>query len=130
MWYRRTRGVDCVRRYDLMCHFTFQLTHTLACKGHKSSVHTHLNYLVIVSPPFVPSASSASATVRNLWRNDALSGNTDYTKVTVFDLENKFIAYSGAFSEGVREVVSQWDQIYILPNDGKVSLFSPAPAIP
>jgi hypothetical protein len=33
--------------------------------GHKLSVHTHLNYLVIVSPPFIPTASAASATVRN-----------------------------------------------------------------
>lgn len=90
--------------------------------GHKSSVHTHLNYLVIVSPPFVPTATSASATVRNLWRNESISGNADLTKVTVFDLENKFVAYSGAFQEGVRQVISQWDQIYILPNDGKVDL--------
>ena len=32
--------------------------------GSQSSVHTHLNYLVILSPPFIPSAS-ASVTVRN-----------------------------------------------------------------
>jgi vacuolar protein sorting-associated protein 11 len=44
------------------------------------------------------------------------------TKVTVFDLENKLLAYSGTFGEGVREVVSQWGMIYVLGNDGKVSL--------
>lgn len=64
--------------------------------------------------------------MRNLWRTDAAAANTDYTKVTVFDLENKFVAYSGAFQEGVREVISQWDQIYILPNDGKVCFSLPS----
>ena len=46
--------------------------------------------------------------------------NTDITKVTVFDPENKLVAFSGTFVQGVREVVSQWGDIYILSNDGKV----------
>jgi hypothetical protein len=89
--------------------------------GKKSSVHTHLNYLVIVSPPFTPSAASASATVRNLVATRAPDDSHEITKVTVFDLENKLVAYSGTFEEGVREVVSQWGMIYVLGNDGKVS---------
>ena len=48
--------------------------------------------------------------------------NTDITKVTVFDPENKLVAFSGTFAQGVREVVSQWGDIYILSNDGKVKL--------
>lgn len=47
---------------------------------------------------------------------------SEITKVTVFDLENKLVAYSGTFGEGVREVVSQWGKIYVLENDGKVCL--------
>ena len=50
---------------------------------------------------------------------------SDITKVTVFDLENKLVAYSGAFEEGVREVVSQWGKVYVLGNDGKVRLALP-----
>ena len=50
---------------------------------------------------------------------------SDITKVTVFDLENKLVAYSGAFEEGVREVVSQWGKVYVLGNDGKVRLAPP-----
>lgn len=38
----------------------------------------------------------------------------------MFDLENKFVAYSGTFVEGVRDVVSEWGNIYVLTNDGKV----------
>jgi hypothetical protein len=86
--------------------------------GSKSSVHTYLNYLVIVSPPFIPSASSASASVRNFACMTDLSAGSDITKVTGFDLENKLFAYSGMFEAGVREVVSQRWRILVLENDG------------
>ena len=89
-------------------------------KGPKSSVHTHLNYLVIVSPPFIPNSATPSATVRNFIARTPLPERTDVSKVTVFDLENKFVAYSGTFVEGVRDVISEWGHIYVLTNDGKV----------
>ena len=44
----------------------FLFSSKIYSKGHKSFVRTHSNYLVIVSPPFFPMASSTSATVRNL----------------------------------------------------------------
>ena len=47
----------------------------------------------------------------------------DIAKVTVFDPENKLVAFSGTFVEGVRQVVSQWGDIYVLSNDGKVGLW-------
>ena len=91
-------------------------------------MYTHTNYLVIISPPFTPTATSASATVRNFVARGQPPPNTDIAKVTVFDPENKLVAYSGTFPQGVREVVSQWGDIYILSNDGKVKLrFSPSP---
>lgn len=88
--------------------------------GHKSSIHSHLNYLVIVSPPFMATLANPSATVRNFARTQ--SSSTDVSKVTVFDLDNKFVAYSGTFEEGARTVFSQWGHIYVLTNDGKVML--------
>ncbi|KII88329.1 hypothetical protein PLICRDRAFT_688881 [Plicaturopsis crispa FD-325 SS-3] len=98
-----------------------------AYEGHKSSVHAHLNYLVIVSPPFVPSASAASATVRNFVARTTNAGDADITKVTVFDPENKLVAYSGAFTAGVREVISAWGQIYVVSNDGTLSCLEEKP---
>ncbi|KAJ7462780.1 hypothetical protein B0H11DRAFT_1815908 [Mycena galericulata] len=89
-----------------------------AYEGTKSFVRSHLNYLVIVSPPITPTASAAYRTVRNFAaRNPA---ETDITKVTVFDPENKIVAYSGAFTQGVREIISipEWGGVYILGNDG------------
>jgi hypothetical protein len=64
------------------------------------------------------SASHASATIRNFAARN--STGADITKLTVFDVENKFIAYSGTFTEGVRDVFSEWGQIFVLSNDGKV----------
>ncbi|KAF9476515.1 hypothetical protein BDN70DRAFT_839137 [Pholiota conissans] len=89
-----------------------------AYEGHKSSIYTHLNYLIIVSPPFFPTATSASATVRNLVARQPSATETDVTKVTVFDAENKLVAYSGTFKQGVREVISQWGMVYVLSSDG------------
>jgi vacuolar protein sorting-associated protein 11 len=40
----------------------------------------------------------------------------------VFDLENKFVAYTGTFTQGVRAVFSAWGNIFILGNDGSVSV--------
>ena len=96
--------------------------------GHKSSVHTHQNYLVIVSPPFFPTATAASATVRNFVARSTNPGETDITKVNVFDLENKLVAYSGTFKQGVKEVISQWGEIYVLATDGSVSFLSVFPS--
>lgn len=87
--------------------------------GHKASVHTHRNYLIIVSPPFVPSATAASATVRNFANSNGSTDSADVTKVVVFDLENKLVAYTG-MSDSIRDVFSAGGQIYILSNDGKV----------
>jgi hypothetical protein len=116
-------AVECTIRY------LYSVYVNLTCRiwlGPKITVTPYKNYLVIVSPPFFPSGTSASATVRNYVArapNPASVLQTDVSKVTIFDLENKFIAYSeSAFKEGIREVICQWGQIFILSNDGKVHL--------
>lgn len=94
-------------------------------RGYKSSTHTHLNYIVIVSPPSAPSAASHSATLRNfVARQPQVPDRSDVSKVTVFDIENKFVAYSGVFVNGVRAVFSEWDNIYVLTNGGEVRIAS------
>jgi vacuolar protein sorting-associated protein 11 len=83
----------------------------------------HQGYLVIVSPPIAAVPSAASATVRRFAMR-APEPVGEVTKVTVFDLENKFVAYSGAFSDGVRNVVSVFGSVYILSNSGQVRSLS------
>lgn len=105
-------------------------------EGSKSAISTFHNYIVITSPPFVPTASSHSATVRNFVREQraapssssstsasaaAFDTSTDIAKVTIFDPENKFVAYSGAFPEGVREVFYEWGDVFVLTNDSKLT---------
>ena len=109
-------------------------------EGAKSTISAYLSYIIIVSPPFIPTASSQSATVRNFVREQrtgqgapgaplsstsASSSNlelpTDISKITIFDPENKFVAYSGAFPEGVREVFCEWGEVFVLTNDSKLS---------
>lgn len=92
--------------------------------GPKSSIYTHRNYIVIVSPPFTPSASAASATVRNFVAKSGGPSGSDITKLTVFDPENQYVAHSGTFTEGVREVFSALGKLYALSNDGKVRINS------
>ena len=82
-------------------------------------MYAHRNYLVIVSPPFSPSAGAPSATVRNFVAKNS-DPTTDICKVVVFDLANKFVAYSGTYTDGIRDIFSSGGHVYLLSNDGKV----------
>ncbi|WVQ84353.1 hypothetical protein IAT38_006505 [Cryptococcus sp. DSM 104549] len=97
-----------------------------AYEGPKDAISVYKHNLIIKSPPFHPSASSASATVRhyvakNATNGDGPSGPTDIAKVTIFDLQNKLISYSGTYRDGVREVFCQWGGIYVYGGNGKIS---------
>ncbi|KAH7108049.1 hypothetical protein BKA62DRAFT_648793 [Auriculariales sp. MPI-PUGE-AT-0066] len=101
-----------------------------ACYAHdgsKSSIQAYNNYLVIVTPPFMPSAASNSATIRNFVARSAKATATDVSKVTVFDFENKIVAFSGPFQEGVRDVICAWGKIFVLSNDGKLTKLDEKP---
>ncbi|KAJ6519433.1 hypothetical protein C8R45DRAFT_951467 [Mycena sanguinolenta] len=89
-----------------------------AYEGNKSFIRSHLNYLVIVSPPITPTASAAFRTVRNFAARNTT--DTDITRVAVFDPENKIVGYSGTVTQGVRDIISipEWGGVYILSNDG------------
>ncbi|KAL0580217.1 Vacuolar protein sorting-associated protein 11 [Marasmius crinis-equi] len=97
-----------------------------AHEGQKASIHIHSAYIVIVSPPILPTGSAASATVRNIAR----VGDTEneITKVTVFDAANKLVAFTGPFKQGVRDVISApWGGLYILEDDGELTHLSEKP---
>ncbi|KAG1720883.1 hypothetical protein EDB19DRAFT_2044503 [Suillus lakei] len=85
-----------------------------AYEGYKSSIHTHLNYVIVVSPP--STVTSTSPATRKL-AAPAGGGDGDASRVTVFDMENKVVGYTGTFAEGVREVISEWGNVYILTNN-------------
>jgi len=105
------------------CHMCMLTSYS----GPKTSVHMHLNYLVIVSPPLTANATSASAMIRNFASQNMGASGTKVTKVTMFDLENKFVAHSKAFTEGVGEVFLQLGNTYVLSNNGKLSCLQEKP---
>ncbi|KAG1757831.1 hypothetical protein EDB19DRAFT_1891520 [Suillus lakei] len=87
-----------------------------AYEGYKSSIHTHLNYVIVVSP--TSTVTTTSPATRNL-AVPAGGGDGDASRVTVFDMENKVVGYTGTFVEGVWEVISEWGNVYILTNNGQ-----------
>ncbi|GAA5991450.1 hypothetical protein JCM10908_005710 [Rhodotorula pacifica] len=95
-------------------------------------------YLVIVTPPQTSSLASNSATIRNhAARSQGPSpaaGDDQVAKVTLFDPENKFVAFSGTFggnggdaggnlgteASGIKAVVEAWGAVSVLTETGKL----------
>lgn len=108
----------------------------LAYEGPKASIHSHGQSLVIVSPPFTPSANSNSGTVRRSAAvTDASTSSAQSAKVTVFDLTNKFLSHSAVYKHGVQHVItsspatnnnsaSGSTEIYLLLGDGSLTRLS------
>ncbi|CAG8474557.1 8204_t:CDS:10 [Ambispora leptoticha] len=96
-------------------------------EGTKTSVIWFKYYLIIVSPPVSQptrlTASTRSALSLGINNNTTPKSTPpayELTKVTIFDTVNKFIAYVGNFSQGVRTITYEWGAIYILGMDGKL----------
>lgn len=47
------------------------------------------------------------------------SSSSERQLLTIYDLDNKFIAYSASFDD-VIDVVAEWGSFYILTRDGKM----------
>jgi hypothetical protein len=65
--------------------------------------------------------------VRNYVSKAGANGDSDIAKVTILDLENKLVSYSGTFKQGVKAVFSQWAGTFVLENAGKVRPVSQYP---
>ncbi|CAG8480604.1 10621_t:CDS:10 [Diversispora eburnea] len=89
-----------------------------AYDGAKSSVTWFKSNLIIVSPPV--SQPTRLTTASRSGNSSQPSVPYEFTKVTIFDTANKFIAYMGTFSHGVRTITCEWGGIYILGMDGKL----------
>ncbi|WVN86410.1 uncharacterized protein L203_101574 [Cryptococcus depauperatus CBS 7841] len=93
-----------------------------AYEGPKLSVSVYRHNLIMISPPFHPTVSSAPTTIRQYAKfNGETTALADIATVTIFDLQNKIVSYSGTYRDGVRDVVCQWGAIYIYGDNGKLS---------
>ncbi|KAF8551497.1 hypothetical protein OG21DRAFT_1499077 [Imleria badia] len=117
-------------------------------EGRKSSLYTHLNYVVVVLPASTPTSvalpSSAAmktpgprqrklttdaSSLSNALSTGSANGvnDPDAARVVLIDMENKMIAYVGVFERGIRDVVSAWGSVYVLGNDGMVTRLAEKP---
>ena len=74
-------------------------------------------YIVVISPPTMEIQG-----IRNINPN-ILSPRPDaveQSRISILDLENKFIVHSGLITGGVKEVFSSWGNLYLLTTDGDV----------
>ncbi|KAL1924471.1 uncharacterized protein VTP21DRAFT_4125 [Calcarisporiella thermophila] len=93
-----------------------------AFEAPKSSLTCFKNYLIIVSPP-IYSAQKLDASTRkalSLSPPPSTTNSYDTTTVTIFDTQNKFIALTHEFPQGVRAVVCEWGYVYVITCDGKL----------
>lgn len=82
-----------------------------AFEGHKLIAHWFRGYLVIVSRDQKVSPKSEFTS--------RLSQSSDKQILNIYDLCNKFIAYSAVF-EDVVDVLAEWGSLYVLTRDGRV----------
>jgi vacuolar protein sorting-associated protein 11 len=75
------------------------------------------DYIVVISPPTIETKG-----IRSVLPN-ILSGRPDaveQSKISILDVENKFIVHSGSVIGGVKEVFSSWGSLYLITTDGEV----------
>ncbi|GBC08910.1 hypothetical protein RclHR1_08490004 [Rhizophagus clarus] len=90
----------------------------LAYEGTKSEVIWFKSNLIIVSPPAQSTRYTATSSTGS--SNQKNTSPFELTKVTIIDTANKFIAYMGTFSHGIRTICCEWGGVYILGMDGKL----------
>jgi hypothetical protein len=75
-------------------------------------------YLLVLSPPTMPTAANPSATIRNFARTT--NTTNDVSKVTILDVENKFIACTGALEGVVSDAWELGGKVGLAMGNGKV----------
>jgi len=75
------------------------------------------DYIAVISPPSVETKG-----LRNV-RQNILPGRPDaveQSRISILDVENKFIVHSGKVAGGVKHVFSSWGNLYLVSSDGQV----------
>jgi len=77
----------------------------LAYEGPKARLNSWGNYLLITSPP----------------TSTGLKNEPEQTRVIVFDLQNRFIAFNALFRGTVQHVWAEWGELYVLTSLAEVT---------
>jgi hypothetical protein len=62
-----------------------------------------------------------ASVVLTLWIDDAARSGPKQDVFTIYDLKNKFIAYTTTFTN-ISYIVSEWGSIFVLTRDGLVNV--------
>ncbi|KAK9481024.1 hypothetical protein V1514DRAFT_65848 [Lipomyces japonicus] len=89
--------------------------------GPKSNIFVYKGYLAIESPSNPPLDVNVQSTIRGIVGAIPTSDDPFHTaKFTIFDTDNKFIAYKGQFPGGVKGIFAEWSDLYVLGGDGQL----------
>ncbi|GAA6007958.1 hypothetical protein JCM11491_006556 [Sporobolomyces phaffii] len=106
-----------------------------------SSTSLPTPYLAIITPPQRSTLSSQSKTIRQHasrsntnFGSPAVSQDEQVSKVTIFDPENKFVAFTAAYGDGgssegagIRQIVEAWGAIWVLTDSGQLHRLTEQP---
>jgi hypothetical protein len=85
--------------------------------GPKSAISLFKEYIVVISPPTIESKGIRSVIPNILSaRPDAV----EQSRVSILDIENKFIVHSGLVNGGIKDVFSSWGNLYLITTNGEV----------
>ncbi|KAK9461542.1 uncharacterized protein V1516DRAFT_648670 [Lipomyces oligophaga] len=118
---KKSTGEILVARDDAVYFYTpYGRGPIYVYEGQKSRIFVFKSYLAIVSSAGTATDDAAQKTVRRFMGSMASISPFDTTKFTILDTENRFIAYSGQFVDGVRAIFSEWGDLYVLGGDGQL----------
>lgn len=89
-----------------------------AFESPKTSINVFRDYVALVCPPKVGSTRSNSLNNFGVNQSDELFSTTTFT---LLDTDLKFIAHSESLVSSVKHIFTEWDSLFLLTTDGKVS---------
>lgn len=87
----------------------------LAFEGEKFLIQWYRGYLISVSKGGGRGGGARGAALAS-----SSGGSTESMTLTIYDIQNQFLAYQTTFSSRVIDVLSEWGSLYVILKDGKV----------
>ncbi|KAK9471992.1 uncharacterized protein V1510DRAFT_156370 [Dipodascopsis tothii] len=117
---KKETGEIIVARDDAIYFYTpYDRGPVYAYDGPKTSIYVWKNYLAIVSPPQMPTDVGVQSALKRFVGTSS-EDPFDTTKFSILDTENKFVAYTGQFVDGIKAIFSEWGDLYVLGGDGQL----------
>lgn len=90
-----------------------------AFEGEKVLARWYRGYLIIVFYGSIRRAGTGSSMTTSIIPSPMVGGKESYS-LTIYDIQNQFIAFTATFSSQVTEVLHEWGSLYVLTKDNKL----------